>query len=226
MIRHHAYFYAGDIEEGVGAALSFGERELGLSGSAHADIITLQYTLFSVDEARQVSQIASRTPLRGAEKLIVIAAPRLFHEAQNALLKVFEEPPPGTYLVLVVPSEGSLIPTLRSRILPLPTNGKREEHAAVGEVFLKAGKSEREKIIEKILERARSDKPEEKQAARTEALHFAESLTRAAFLIRGKQPTPELTALLQDLTRLIPILHERSAPLKPILEHLLISTPH
>lgn len=228
-MNHHAYFYAGDIEEGVAAALSYGAHTLGLSGHTHPDILVLRYTLLSVEEARQVSVIASRTSVQGGARLIVIAAPRIFHEAQNALLKIFEEPPSGTYLVLVVPSRGTIIETLHSRLLPLPIQEntvakKHEAENEKGKEFLQIGKEERQKIIEKILERAKSDKPEEKQQARVEALALLEDVARAAYAARAKTGDPKLTPLLEDLTRLIPILHERSAPLKPILEHLLIAS--
>lgn len=224
-MAHHAYFYAGDIEEGIQASLAFGERELELSGVGNPDIITLRYGLFPVEEARGISDIASRAPLRGEHKLITVATARIFHEAQNALLKVFEEPSPGTFLVLIVPSEGNIIPTLRSRLLPLPGTEASGDLSPFAQEFIKADGASREKMIAKLLDRAKSDKAEEKQAVRIEALRFAEDLMRATYRAREKKSDSELGALLADLNRLIPVLNERSAPLKPILEHLLITVP-
>lgn len=226
-MNHHAYFYAGDREEGISTALTFGERGLGLSGSANPDIITLRHDLFSVEDARGVINIVHRTSTTGT-KLIIIATHRIFHEAQNALLKVFEEPPPGTYLVLIVPTEGNIIPTLRSRLLPLEqriSTASNKVAGSMAEEFIKAGKEGRGKIVAKILDKAKSDKPEEKQAARIEALAFAEGLVRAAHIENVHQKDSELIAFLGDLSHFIPILHERSAPLKPILEHILITIP-
>lgn len=225
MQGHHAYFFVGDTEEGIKAALAYGEDVLGLSGGDNPDLLVLQYTLFSVDDARYVRDVAQRTSMGGA-KLIVIAAPRMYHEAQNALLKVCEEPPPHTYLVLVVPTEGNMIETLRSRLLPLPGqfHENKKKHVSTGELFLTGTEKEREKIVEDILKRAKSDKAEEKQAARIEALRLGEELTFAAYVKYQKTSDPTLRALLSDLERLVPILHERSAPLKPILEHLVIQS--
>lgn len=217
-MAHHAYYVAGDLDEGIAAARSYGEKELGLTGNAHSDIVTLRYHLFPVEEARLVSEIASRAPTQGDARLIILAAGRIFHETQNALLKVFEEPAPGTYIVLVVPSEGNIIPTLRSRLLPLPGTSSSNVLSPLAEEFVSAGKEGREKVVEKILERAKKDSPEEKQAARIDALRLAEGLLVAAHKSMDQ-------AFLSDLMHFIPILHERSAPLKPILEHLLIVTP-
>jgi hypothetical protein len=212
------------MEEGIAAALSFGEQELSLSVQS-PDLLTLRHGLFSVDDARFVTELASRAPVQGEAKLIVIAAGRIFHEAQNALLKTFEEPAPGTYLVLIVPSEGNIIPTLRSRLLPLPGTESASGLSSEAEEFVSGTARTREKVIKDILERAKSDDQEEKQAARLAALRLAEGIAHKAYTAHKKKESPELRALLEDLSRLIPVLHERSAPLKPILEHLSLTVP-
>jgi hypothetical protein len=52
-----------------------------------------------------------------AQKLVLIGdAQLLSEEAQNALLKLVEEPPPATALVLTAPSENDLLPTIASRV--------------------------------------------------------------------------------------------------------------
>lgn len=224
-MAHHAYLYAGDREAGIKAARTFCERSLGLSGAANPDLAVFEYGLFSVDDARRIGSFATQ----GGDKAIVIAAGRLFHEAQNALLKLFEEPKEGVTLILIVPAEGILLPTLRSRLMRLP-----EESETVGtfgeaaDAFLAAGNAEREKHIAKLLARTKSDKDSEKQAARLEAVALLSGITRAAYAARRNREgarAHELDLLLRDLDRFMPILHERSAPLKMIFEHLLIVMP-
>lgn len=220
-MAHHAYLRTGDIEAGIAAALSYGERELGLASIGNPDVVVYRYAHFPVEDARRVVQSAAQKPL-GERRLIVIAAERLFHEAQNALLKVFEEPAVGTTLVLVVPAEGQVLATMRSRLMPLPEEESdvREPHS-----FVAAGDAERKKMIEKLLARSKSDKDEEKQAARAEAIRIVEDLTRAAHEAYRRKESAELALLLSELSRFTPILHERSAPLKLIFEHLLIVLP-
>lgn len=217
-MAHHAYFIAGDAEEGIADALTFIASKLGLPAT-HSDVLVLRYDNFSVDDARAVAETASRAPIQGDVRALVISAKRFFHEAQNALLKTFEEPAPGVHLFLVVSSSGVISPTLHSRLLPLAPSGKGAR--SKGEEFLNGSEADREKIVEKILARAKKDAPAEKQAARVEALELAQEVMRAGYKDRAKNPA--LAALLSDLDRLIPILHERSAPLKPVLEHLLIA---
>jgi hypothetical protein len=91
-------------------------------------------------------------------------------------------------------------------------------------VFLNASKAEREKIIAKILDRTKSDKDEEKQAARLAAIRIVEGITRDAHMRWQSEKNPskqkELQDLLEDLNSFLPIMYERSAPLKLIFEHI------
>lgn len=216
----HAYFYAGEREEGIASALSHIEKELGLETTGNPDVVVMRYGLLSVDEAREVGDLVRQAPIGGSSKALILSADRLFHEAQNALLKVFEEPPEGTYLYLIVPSEGIVLPTLRSRMQLL--SGSSDTIYTLAEEFLSAGKKEREEMVAALLDRAKSDKDEEKDAARAEARELIAGLVVAA---RKEEMTPEIVAFLTDLDIFAPILHERAAPLKLIFEHLLIVLP-
>lgn len=70
---------------------------------------------FLIDEARAVekeSYIAENS-----EKIIVIMANAFRGEAQNFLLKLFEEPPKNIKFLIVCPSKNLLLPTVRSRFI-------------------------------------------------------------------------------------------------------------
>jgi hypothetical protein len=215
-----AFVAYGDIEAGIRDARLYGEQGLGLPATAHPDAVLLRYGLFPVEEARRVGESVAQAPLIHAHTLTIIAAERIYHEAQNALLKLFEEPPAHAVLVLVVPAEGQLLPTLRSRLQPLPRSGT--EGAAETHPFLFAPPAERAKMIAKLLDRARGGNDEDKQAARAEAIRLVEDITRAVYM---HDESAERARLLKELDRFLPILHERSAPLKLIFEHLLLVLP-
>lgn len=225
-MAHHAYVFAGNQEEGIEAALAFSERELDLPRLANPDITQFTFGLFSVADARRVGDVAMQAPLAGDRKVIILAVARLFHEAQNALLKLFEEPPADTTLILIVPAEGILLPTLRSRLISLPMCGltKSALSTEAGE-FLALDPAGREKFIAKLLLRTKSDREEEKQAARLAAIGLLDGITRAAYAAQVTKESEELTLLLRDLERFAPMLHDRSGPLKMIFEHLLIVLP-
>jgi len=63
---------------------------------------------------RELSLLPAEAAFRVA---IVESAHRMNEDAQNALLRTLEEPPPGTVIVLCADDEDRLLPTIRSRCL-------------------------------------------------------------------------------------------------------------
>ncbi|MBP9840608.1 MAG: hypothetical protein KBC68_03200 [Candidatus Pacebacteria bacterium] len=225
-MAHHAYFVTGEQEEGIVAALEFLSRERGLEGGGNPNVIVERHGLLKVDDARRINDKASLRSVSGSEKALVIAAGRIFHEAQNALLKTLEEPPEGTTIIVIVPSEGDLLETTRSRLLPLPVRQSAKPKVTEdAEEFWKGSAGARGKVVESILKDAKSDDEEDKLEARARARKLAEGLAVLAHQKWQKADDGKLIPFLQDLNRLIPVLTDRAAPLKPILEHLLITAP-
>ena len=70
----------------------------------------------SVDQVRAMQQRLTTRPTLGSRRAIVIdPADDLEKNAANALLKSLEEPPAGSYFLLVAHRLGRLLPTIRSR---------------------------------------------------------------------------------------------------------------
>ena len=74
---------------------------------------------------RLLQRVAAITPFRARRKVLILgAAERLVVqeanlEAANALLKLLEEPPADTTILLTTSEPQSLLPTIRSRVVPL-----------------------------------------------------------------------------------------------------------
>ncbi|MCB9809812.1 hypothetical protein H6771_02460 [Candidatus Peribacteria bacterium] len=66
--------------------------------------------------ARGIVQWVWETHQSPARVVVLFAAERLNTPAQNALLKVLEEPPPGVYFLCTTTNEYQLLETLRSRM--------------------------------------------------------------------------------------------------------------
>lgn len=69
---------------------------------------------FKIDDAKEV--IAQSYLTREKESLIILAANKYNHAAQNALLKILEEPPSKIQFILVAKNKNALLPTIRSRM--------------------------------------------------------------------------------------------------------------
>jgi len=102
----------------------------------HPDVIVVERGLYSAEtlgakgdekswitiaQVRKVvlSQTSFSPHRAGARVFIVKAADELKPEAANALLKTLEEPPARTHFVLVTSRPSVLLPTIRSRSLPI-----------------------------------------------------------------------------------------------------------
>ncbi|MDO8565114.1 MAG: hypothetical protein Q7R67_00605 [bacterium] len=111
---HHAYLLVGSpeaAEEHLQAFLA--PQGITLTGSP--DFFVWKEALFGIDEARALSVAAARKAFVN-KKIFFIAPEKLTHEAQNALLKTFEDPYPDTHFFLSVREEALVLPTLRSRM--------------------------------------------------------------------------------------------------------------
>src|SRR5690606_39097899 len=70
----------------------------------------------SIEQIRAMQQRLTTRPTLGDRRVIVIdPADDLEKSAANALLKSLEEPPQGSYFLLIAHRLGRLLPTIRSR---------------------------------------------------------------------------------------------------------------
>ena len=70
----------------------------------------------SIERIRQIRQTSAMTSYEGRGKVVIIAeAEAMTQEAANALLKILEEPPPETTIILTSARPTLLLPTITSR---------------------------------------------------------------------------------------------------------------
>ncbi len=73
-----------------------------------------------VDDIREMERIAGVHPFEGDNRVIIIQdAEKMTPAAQNALLKILEEPPEGNWFILICTHREALLPTIISRCRPV-----------------------------------------------------------------------------------------------------------
>ncbi len=87
-------------------------------GGADPDDPTRTSARILIDDVRRVVTFMQLKPSQdnGWRVVLIDNADRMNQTAQNALLKILEEPPPRTLLILVAHQAGTLLPTIRSRV--------------------------------------------------------------------------------------------------------------
>lgn len=111
-----------------------------VASGGHPDLLTVERAYdaakdeykssVAVDEVRKVTPFLRKTAsYDGGWRVVVIDdADTMNRNAQNALLKILEEPPANTVLILVCHRLGALIPTIRSRTQTFHLQALSKEH--------------------------------------------------------------------------------------------------
>jgi DNA polymerase-3 subunit delta' len=97
-----------------------------IAAQAQGDLLAIQrvvneqtgklYTVIRVDDVRRTVSFFGSTAGEGGWRVAIVdAVDDLQREGANALLKVLEEPPPRTLLILISHAPGRELPTIRSR---------------------------------------------------------------------------------------------------------------
>jgi DNA polymerase-3 subunit gamma/tau len=93
------------------------EQCLAIRDGTHLDVVEIDAASHGgVDDARELRERAPTAPAMGREKVYIIdEAQRLSREAFDALLKIFEEPPPGVRFVLATTEPHKMPATIVGR---------------------------------------------------------------------------------------------------------------
>jgi DNA polymerase III delta prime subunit len=167
----HAYIIGGAREsakEHIAGLLS----ACNISQERGQDYAVSECVTFSIDDARALKEWQILTPL-GKQKVHVLYADFITLEAQNALLKTFEEPADNTHIILAVPQPEMLLETLLSRAqVIIPTTA--EGNTVSAQRFLQSSVPERLTFVQKLLEK--SEDEEASAQVREKALSFVNQL--------------------------------------------------
>lgn len=107
-----------------------------------------------INQIREINSFLWQKPISSLRRTLIIkSAGSLTAQAQNALLKITEEPPPHGLIILIVNKLEELLPTLLSRF-------QKHHFAVIGQPatsseaqkFIKASQIEKKNIIKKLLD--------------------------------------------------------------------------
>ncbi len=158
---HHAYLVSGDA-----ADLEQLQQSLALlfdiDFASCPDVFVREFGTMLVGDAREVVDFASKSALvAGGCKIICISASSINLNAQNALLKTLEEPTKDTYIFIITPSIGTLLPTILSRCMQMEFATSPSVSLTTSEeveAFVKAKVPERLKVVERLVKKNKDKK--------------------------------------------------------------------
>ncbi|HAS84563.1 MAG TPA: hypothetical protein DCS23_00600 [Candidatus Yonathbacteria bacterium] len=151
---HHAHVIVGAYDTVSPALVSALAKHLNIETKGNPDLMERFYETLGIDEARELKDAQTRAGFDGARKIFIIGADSFTHQAQNALLKTFEEPTAGTHFFIILPHAEMLLPTLLSRVLVVTGNVvNTDETKILAEKFIETNLEGRFAIAKKMAEK-------------------------------------------------------------------------
>ncbi|TAL49114.1 hypothetical protein EPN83_02420 [Patescibacteria group bacterium] len=184
------------------------QKEIGITVRGNPDLWVSEHETFGIDDGRILKEIQYLKPAAGERKFFVISFDFITSEAQNALLKVFEEPVGKTHFFLIIPTEEILLPTLRSRLSVIDMREARE-FEDLGK-FLTSSPAERLSYIQRIIE----------EKDKTRAIAFLGSLERYLHKDANTKLLVEYAGVFEEIIRARSYLRDRSPSVKMLLDHI------
>ncbi len=207
---HHAYlFVTHEVEETITKLKNFVEEHLGMKTAGNPDVQHHQFKTLTIDEARKLIENENRKNVSGGKKIFIIETDFITEEAQNSLLKIFEEPTAGTHFFIVSPQD-ILLPTLRSRMQVILDNFDTTKTQSILDLPI----AERLAKVKEITD-AISDEEKTKQ----DAIGLLNQVERELYEKGADKGAKALEVC--GLARAS--LYDRGAPVKMILENLMLS---
>lgn len=143
---HHAYLIEGAKEEVLPEVKKFLES-LGISTVGSPDFVHIELDSFKIEDARNLKSYAAQKSFSSSKKIFIISANNFLLEAQNSLLKIFEEPIENTHFFLIVPDINALLKTLISRFYLISARQPARQLAGGGLAEITETTKEVEKFI-------------------------------------------------------------------------------
>ncbi len=84
--------------------------------AAFSELEICEVPTVAIDQVRDLISSAYQKPLKGALKTLFVVTNKFSPQAEQALLKLLEEPPISTKLVFCVPKTLQFLPTINSRV--------------------------------------------------------------------------------------------------------------
>lgn len=216
---HHAYVIEGDRDTVFTALQTFLDTDMKWNTHANPDFWHATYDSFGVEDARDLKEMQQHKAFgEHGKKIFIVSFNFITLEAQNSLLKVFEEPTSGTHFFIITPSADIFLPTIRSRVIVVSHDtdgsGKTSNKGDVSK-FLKSTHAERLEIVTDIVE----DKEKIK------AIEFLNQLERELSEKWGTDLDQEKINTFKEIIKCRRYLGDRAPSVKLILEHVALSTP-
>lgn len=215
---YHSYVIEGEVDILSLDLISF-LKERGDIVPKNSDILFQNYDSFTINDSNFIKKWNSEKSV-GSKKICIICAKSITFEAQNSLLKIFEEPMVDTHFFIIIPNADILLATLLSRVHILKI--KKDENIIElkrSKEFVNANQEIRIDMITKIIKNHEND--ENSASLRDDALNLLNNIENIIYKIFLKDRNNKgIQFSLSEIQKCREFLSTQGASVKMILEHI------
>lgn len=210
ILNHHAYFIH-TFNDVIDKLKKFLKSEHNIDHLKNPDFFHESYESLGIDESRRIKDLhSSKGFVADSKRIFIIETKNITHEAQNSLLKMFEEPHEHSHFFIIMPSFESLLPTLRSR-LNILNKKENDESTDEAEKFLKLSKKEKVDFVDALAKDISDEK-----ATKSDAQRFLNSLETFLY----KDGVEKNRVKLKAIIKVKDYMNDRSPSIKQLLEYI------
>lgn len=211
-VLHHFYV----IEGADHVALS----ELSNILKKRSDTVrTFTYSTLGVEEAQSLRLEQNESAFDGQDQYFILSAVSVTHEAQQTLLKMFEEPRANTHFFLMMAESTAILPTVRSRAQMVRLENNIPLYTKEAQSFIKSSITDRIAFVAEFVKSHEDD--DSSGELRLHASQFVIALIEA--LRKDPKTLVSRKDFFTDALTMREHLDNRGASVKMILEHLAIT---
>lgn len=222
---HHAYIITGDSSVVTPLLREFVEDELAMTIAANPDIRFEEIETLSIDDGRRIKQLHGVKSFdETGKRVTVISMKGATVEAQNSLLKIFEEPIAGNHFFIIVPTLHIILPTLRSRAIHVDLRDVAQPAAHPFTDLVEQFTSPKASLKTRLDIAAQIAKDiSDEKAIKADAKAFLSDIIRTLSTKPAHNRTPHENKTLKLLLETEQFMSDRSSSVKLLLENIAIN---
>lgn len=218
-LNHHAYLLVGGDAIQAELILML-EKKHAIKTHGNPDFTAQKFENLTIDDARQLIEAAEVKPTTAdGKRIFILTMNSITVEAQNALLKLLEEPSEYVHFFLIVPSAHLLLPTVKSRLSMIGSPGKSENDPAAdlaeAKKFLSMTAPKRLEMIKSLIE----DIAKEKKT-KQDAVDFLNQIQAAVYVSKGSKNGARELETIETARK---YMNDRAPSLKMLLEYVALN---
>jgi DNA polymerase III delta prime subunit len=219
---HHAYLIEGVRGEIIPEIFKF-LKSININTVGNPDFCQIIIDNFKIDEAFDLRSMSSNKSFSSIKKIFMICANSFSLDAQNVLLKIFEEPIQNTHFFLITPDVNALLKTFVSRFYLISARQDLAEETKQAEKFIAMPLKSRIDFIKKLLTEA-EDEDIATDSNRSKALKF---LNELEFVLHKKMSKSLFdTNSFEQIFKAREFLRMPGSSTKTLLESVALITPN